>query len=182
MGVADAELMQRLARGQMSALAEIVHRHQDSIRSIAFRMTGRWDVADDIAQEAFLRVHRSAGSYRPSAAFRTWLYRIVVNLCLDRAKSPRPATLPADERGIPDAIATPPDQLIRQERVNLLRAAIGQLPERQQMALVLHRFDGLSYAQISQTTGWSESAVESLLVRAYDQLRQRLREQMASHE
>ena len=155
----------------MHALGQLVERHQQSVRAVALRMTGRWDVADDLAQEVFLRVYRFAGRYKPAAAFRTWLYRIVVNLCLDRAKSPRLSELPEE---IGDASCEMAEQLARAERSEAIQRAIAQLPERQRMALVLHRFEHMTHAQIAQATGWSESAVESLLVRAYDQLRQRL--------
>src|SRR5512138_2650513 len=93
----DAQLMSRLATGDMSALGALVERHQDRVRSLAYRMVLRWDAAEDIAQETFLRVYRSAPTYQPTASFSTWLYRIVVNLCLDAAKKPRMAALPASE-------------------------------------------------------------------------------------
>ncbi|MGE5609724.1 MAG: RNA polymerase sigma factor [Bacillota bacterium] len=165
--------MRRLARGDMNALAILVKRHQDVARRVAYRFTGRWHVADDMAQEAFLRLYRGASSYKPTAAFSTWLYRIVVNLCLDYAKRPRLATLP-DEPPSRSAEPAPQDVLCRQERIDAIRREVAALPERQRIALVLHRFERLDHAQIAQTTGWSESAVESLLVRAYAQLRQRL--------
>jgi RNA polymerase sigma-70 factor, ECF subfamily len=167
----DADLMRFLAVGDMGALGSLVKRHQDAVRAIAYRMCGRWDVADDLAQEAFLRVHRSAGSYRPTAAFRTWLYRIVVNLCLDRARTPR---LALANDGLPDSGAAADESLIRDEKVRAVQRAVAALPERQRMALVLHRFEGMTQGQIAQTKGWTESAVESLLTRAYQQLRQEL--------
>lgn len=173
-GPADAELMRCLAAGQMQALAILVQRHQERVRRLAYRFTARWEVADDIAQEAFLRLYRGADRYKPTAAFSTWLYRIVVNLCLDHAKRPRLAMLP-EEPACP-APSDPPDQALRrQECIEAVRQEIAALPERQRIALVLHRFERLDHAQIAQSTGWSESAIESLLVRAYAQLRQRLR-------
>jgi RNA polymerase sigma-70 factor, ECF subfamily len=172
-GPADAELMRRLARGDMNALAVLVKRHQDVARRVANWFTGRWDVADDMAQDAFLRLYRGAASYKPTAAFSTWLYRIVVNLCLDHAKRPRLAALP-DEPTCALTGAAPDEALRRQECRDAVRREIAALPERQRIALVLHRFERLDHAQIAQSTGWSESAIESLLVRAYAQLRQRL--------
>ena len=164
---ADAELMRELAAGRMEALAALVRRHQHSVRAIAWRMTGREDAADDITQETFLRVYRSAGSYRPTAAFTTWLYRIVVNLCLDRARAPRMVDLPEDA----PAPETADGPLLRAERLEAVRKAVAALPERQRIAVILHRFEGLSHAQIAAATGWSEPAVESLLTRAYETLR-----------
>lgn len=169
----DAELMHRLARGEMHALAMLVKRHQDVVRRVAYRFTGRWDVADDMAQEAFLRLYRGAARYKPTAALSTWLYRIVVNLCLDHAKRPRLAVLP-DEPACVSAGPAPDDALRHKECIDAIRREVAALPDRQRIALVLHRFEQLNHAQIAQSTGWSESAVESLLVRAYAQLRQRL--------
>ncbi|MCY2953526.1 MAG: sigma-70 family RNA polymerase sigma factor [Planctomycetota bacterium] len=157
----------------MSALAILVKRHQDLARRVACRFTGRWDVADDMAQDAFLRLYRRAASYKPTAAFSTWLYRIVVNLCLDHAKRPRLAALP-DEPTCASTSPAPDEALRRQESIDAVRREIAALPERQRIALVLHRFERLDHAQIAQSTGWTESAIESLLVRAYAQLRQRL--------
>jgi RNA polymerase sigma-70 factor (ECF subfamily) len=169
----DADLMAALARDDRTALACLVWRHQQRVRAIAFRFTRRRDTADDIAQETFLRLWRSAGRYRPTAAFSTWLYRIVVNLCLDHAKRPRLAQLPGDTGVTPSGPSS--DPLLRQEQQQAVARAIAALPERQRIALILHRFEALSHVQIAQTTGWSESAVESLLVRAYGELRRALR-------
>lgn len=184
-GAEDAALMRRLADGDMSALGQLVRRHQDRVRAVAYRMTLHWDMADDIAQEAFLRVYRAAPGYQPSASFSTWLYRIVVNLCLDAAKKPKPVALADDApSGVaPDPRSPAPSRgdgaaadalLIEQEKLAAVRRAVAALPDRQRMAVVLHRFEGLDHAHIAETTGWSVSAVESLLVRAYAQLRQQL--------
>jgi RNA polymerase sigma-70 factor (ECF subfamily) len=171
--VADAELMEQLAGGSMPALGQLVRRHQRRVRALAYRMTGRWGTADDIAQETFLRVHRAARRYRPTARFSTWLYRIVVNLCLDEAKQRRRPRLA--EREIKAEGGPPEDPLVRRETLEAVRREVEQLPERQKVALILHRFENLSHGQIAEVTGWSESAVESLLVRAYAQLRDRLK-------
>jgi RNA polymerase sigma-70 factor (ECF subfamily) len=132
-------------------------------------------VADDISQEAFLRVLRAAPTYKPAASFTTWLYRIVVNLCLDaqryrgtlqlvREEDQYAATRPVDRR------------LVQDEAVHAVQGEVAALPERERIVVVLHRFQGLSHCQIAQATGWTEPAVESLLVRAYARLRERLHE------
>ncbi len=170
----DAELMARLASGEIAALGELAQRHQSRVLEIAFRTLGHWDLAEDVAQETFLRVHRAAKNYQPQAQFTTWLYRIVVNLCLDaqrkRAKSAAPLDSVAPE-GLP---APDTDSAERREIAELVRAAVQTLPERQRVAIVLYRYEGMDHAQISQITGWSQSAVESLLVRAYANLREKL--------
>jgi RNA polymerase sigma-70 factor (ECF subfamily) len=168
----DAQLMQAIARGDMVAFSTLIRRHQHRARLLACRLTGSADAADDITQDAFLRVFRSAHSYRPTAAFTTWLHRIVVNLCLDRAKRPQLAPIP--EEG-PEVTSEPDSHLSHDERIQAIRREIDALPPRQRIALVLHRFEGQTHAQIAEATGWSVSAVEALLVRAYAQLREKLK-------
>ncbi len=174
-GPTDAELMRQVGEGGMGALGVLVRRYQDLVRGVAYRFTGRWDMADDIAQETFLRVYRAAGSYKPTAAFSTFLYRIVVNLCLDYAKRPRLAAMPEEPAIAVDGVGGG-EAMEQAERISAIRREIAALPERQRMVLVMHRFERLNHAQIAESTGWSEGAVESLLVRAYAQLRQRLRD------
>ena len=173
-GTTDEQLMLKLSRQDMSALGELVQRHQQRVLELAFRTLGKWDLAEDVAQEAFLRVHRAAGSYKPKAKFTTWLYRIVVNLCLDeRRRGARNGTSLDDvilePQGKPDCDVTE-----KKEIAQLVRDAVNGLPERQRLTLVLHRYEGLSHRQIAEITGWSGSAVESLLVRAYANLREKL--------
>jgi RNA polymerase sigma-70 factor (ECF subfamily) len=165
----EAELMACVADGSMPALAELVRRHQDKVLALSYRMLGRWDLAEDVAQEAFLRVYRGAAQYEPNAAFTTWLYRVVVNLCLDTKRKVRRAPLP-----LPDDTpvqADDRDPLEAREQAERVQQAVAGLPERQRAVLVLHRYQGLSHREIAQAMGWSESAVESLLVRAYANLR-----------
>lgn len=169
----DVELMARLADGDQSALGRLVQRHQRRVLDIAYRTTGDRVLAEDIAQEAFLRVWRSAESYTPSAQFTTWLYRIVVNLCIDASRKHKVLTVDEPAVAHPE-VAASSCCLERNDRAAAVRRAVTRLPQRQRVALVLHRFSGLSIRAVSDTTGWSESAVESLLVRAYASLRQTL--------
>jgi RNA polymerase sigma-70 factor, ECF subfamily len=138
---------------------------------LALRVLGDPDRAQDVVQEAFLRVHRAAAKYRPQARLTTWLYRIVVNLCLDEMRRGRraPGELAYDPPQGP-----PPDPLDQRERIELIRNAVAGLPERQRIAVTLCRYHGLSHREIAETTGWTTSAVESLLVRAYQSLRRDL--------
>jgi RNA polymerase sigma-70 factor, ECF subfamily len=169
----DVALMERLAAGDTAALACLVKRHQDRVRIVAYRHTQRWDAADDIAQETFLRVWRAAATYRASASFTTWLYRVVVNLCLDWSRKPRLAR-------IPESVPAPNHREAAAETSARVQAAVAALPERQRMVIVLHRFEAMSHQQIAEVTGWSTSAVESLVVRAYASLRQALSEENPS--
>ena len=171
----DTELMTRLAAGDMAALGDLAKRHQDKVLSLSYRVLGDWHRSEDVAQEAFLRVYRAAKRYKPQAKFTTWLYRIVVNLCLDerRKQSKTAATL---EDADPAVLAeSEGDAAERKEVVELVKTAVGELPERQRMVVILHRYDGLSHGEISEITGWTQSAVESLLVRGYANLREKLR-------
>ena len=173
-GWEDTTLMASVAVGEMDALGELVHRHQDKVLGLAYRMLGEWNLAEDVAQDTFVRVYRAAPSYRPRARFTTWLYRIVTNLCLDarrRAKN-SPSTLPDAS-----ALSTPEtahETVEANERAEMVRRAVQDLPARQRTVLVLHRYERLSYAEVAEVTGWTESAVESLLVRAYAHLRKSL--------
>ena len=170
----DTELMTRLAAGDMAALGDLAKRHQDKVLSLSYRVLGDWHRSEDVAQEAFLRVYRAAKRYKPQAKFTTWLYRIVVNLCLDerRRHSKTAATL---EDADPAVLAeSESDAAERKEVVELVKTAVAALPERQRMVVILHRYDGLSHGEISEVTGWTQSAVESLLVRGYANLREKL--------
>jgi len=174
--------MRRLAEGDRDAFAALVRRHQGRVLSLAYRFLNRWDAAEDVGQEVFLRVLRSAASYRPEAEFSTWLYRVVANLCWDerrKARSARAALIRFARRPEPDGSPTQIDADERSERV---RAAVAALPDRQRLALLLHRFAGLGHAEIADATGWSRSAVESCLVRAYARLRDELSEMAPEKE
>ena len=157
----------------MDALGALVRRHQQNIQALAYRTLGRWDLAEDVAQEVFLRVYRSAGKYQPKAKVSTWLYRIAVNLCLDvMRRSKRALGALSKDANLP--AQSVPDPLETSERVEIIRQAVADLPDRQKTVLNLHRYEGLSHKDIAEVTGWSQPAVESLLVRAYANLRKSL--------
>ena len=172
----DSQLMAAVAAGDMEALGHLVRRHQDKALALAYRMLQRWDLAEDVCQDAFLRVYHSAKRYRPDALFTTWLYRIVVNLCIDaKRRTARAASSGDDIAATLDAPAEP-DPIETSERAQAVRRAVASLPDRQQAAVVLHRYQGLPHRQIAEVMGLTESAVESLLVRAYAKLRKMLAE------
>ena len=171
--VADETLMSRLAQGDMEALGRLVRRHQQAVVGLASRMLGRQDAAEDVAQEAFLHIHRAARRYRPDAKFTTWLYRIVMNLCHDARRRARASPAQFSEEAAPTQEPAV-DPLEARERAERVRCAVGALPDRQRTAVILHRYQGLSHHEVAQATGWSESAVESLIVRAYATLRREL--------
>jgi RNA polymerase sigma-70 factor, ECF subfamily len=169
----DAARMRRVAAGDRGAFTEIIRAHQDRVWAVAYRFTQRRDDADDISQEAFIRLWNAASRWEPAARLSTWLYRVVTNLCLDfrRKQAHAPMALTADMAEPAAAEAAP---LEAQENIARVQRAVAALPERQRMAVILHRFEDLSYHEIARSTGWGEAAIESLLSRAYATLRQQL--------
>ena len=170
----NSELMGRLAGGDIEALGELAKRHQEKVLSLAYRFLGDWHKAEDVVQEAFLRVHRAAKSYKPTAKFTTWVYRIVVNLCFDEQRKTSKASRSLDEVNSEALAESRRDTSEQNEIAQLVRKAVAELPHRQRLAVILHRYEGLSHGEIVEATGWSKSAVESLLVRAYANLRPKL--------
>jgi RNA polymerase sigma-70 factor (ECF subfamily) len=170
----DHELMFDISHGDVAALECLVQRYQQRVFALAYRMLGDWHDAEDVSQETFIRLYNSAGRYKPDAKLITFLYPIVLNLCRDfRRKS---AHMTQSETAL-DSIADPDNPVsaaVRNENARSVTQAVSALPERQKEALLLHRFDGLSYTEVAQVMGISVSAAESLLVRAYAALRQSL--------
>ncbi|MCK4999757.1 MAG: RNA polymerase sigma factor [Anaerohalosphaera sp.] len=171
----DANLMANLASGNNSALATLADRYHKKIITLAYRMLNNRASAEDIAQETFLRVLRSAKSYKPDAKFSTWLYRIAVNLCIDAQRKASSRNISLDAAQPQLAANQPPSALQQAETTQIVQNAIQNLPQRQKTAIILHRYDNLTHAQISEVTGWTKSATESLLVRAYANLREKLK-------
>jgi RNA polymerase sigma-70 factor (ECF subfamily) len=170
----DIELMARLGRGDLAALGILAQRYQGRVLLLSYRLLGDWHKAEDVSQETFLRLRQAARQYEPKAKFTTWLYRIVHNLSLDQRRKTR--NDPLSLEALPtDAEGTVQDSPVeRRELAEAVRKAVGELPERQRRAIILHRYEGLSHEEIGEVTGWSKSAVESLLVRAYENLRKKL--------
>lgn len=169
----DEALMARIARGDEPAFRELARRHLPSVVALARRVLGNAADAEDVAQEAMLRVWTNAPRWRPLALFRTWLTRITINLCLDRKR--RAPWVGLEAAG--DIADTKPDaaeSVERSERDRLVDAAIGELPARQRAAIALTYGEGMSNAQVAEVLGTSVSAVETLLVRGKRNLRRAL--------
>lgn len=169
-GPPDHDLMARTAQGDARAFRTLAQRHSGRALGLALRILGNGAAAEEIVQDAFLRVWTHAPRWRPEAAFRTWLYRIVVNLCLNAKR--RAPDLPLD---MADDIADPAlaadAKLEAAERDRRLAAAVDALPERQRAAIVLTYQEGLSNAEVAAVLDASVSGVETLLVRAKRALR-----------
>jgi len=172
----DEELVLEIGRGRMPCLAELVKRHQQRALHVAYRTLNDWQLAEDVVQEGFLRVHRAAHRYTPEAKFSTWFYRIIVNLCMDQLRRhQRQSNLAVDTQV--QTSCSDENPVHRQEVQELRQAvkrAVDRLNERERMAVVLHRFEGLPHGHIADIMETSAAAVESLLVRAYRKLRREL--------
>lgn len=179
----DAQLMLRVREGDETSFALLLERHRGPVVHFLYRMVGNQAVSEELAQEVFFRVYKSRGSYEPSAKFTTWLYRIATHLALnairDGKKEKGQQSLDQElpdgrERQVADSTHTVEEAMVAHVRVREIRAAIDTLPEKQRAAVLMHKYQGLGYAQISKALDCSESATKSLLFRAYETLRGRL--------
>lgn len=169
----DLALMARVARGDEPAYRTLTRRHLPAMLGLARRILGNAADAEDVAQEAMLRVWTHAPRWQPLAAFRTWLTRVVVNLCLDR-KRRRPWVALEAAGEIVDPTPGVTELAERSERERALSAAIAKLPARQRTAIVLTYSEGMSNAQVAEVLDTSVSAVETLLIRGKQNLRTQL--------
>jgi len=184
----DAAVMLRVAAGDEAGYNHLVGKYHRAMISFLFRMVHNQAVAEELAQEVFLRVYRSRESYRAEAKFTTWLYRIATNLAVNHArdtKHERSAQTvyldaPDEESGttpdVADATPTVEQTMLRDERMAAIRAHVMELPERQRMAVLMHKYQGMDYKQIGEVLKLSESATKSLLFRAYQTLREKLKD------
>jgi RNA polymerase sigma-70 factor, ECF subfamily len=178
----DVSLMQLAGAGDAVAFEELVERHQRLVVGTVARMLGNNSEVEDIAQQVFVRVWRSAKRYVPRAKFTTWLLKITRNLVFNELRRRSRHTQISlqvesedEERPIKDERAMAPDaSLLEQELQRAIESAIAQLPETQRMAVVLRRYEDLSYEQIADVLDQSVPAVKSLLFRARTELRTRL--------
>ncbi len=166
----DEALMARVAHGDEPAFRVLARRHLPAMLGLARRILGNSADAEDVAQEAMLRVWVHAPRWQPIAAYRTWLTRVVVNLCLDRKRRAPWVELEAAGEIVDPALG-PGDNVERDERDRLVANAIAELPARQRAAVVLTYSEGMSNAQVAEILDTSVSAVETLLVRGKQNLR-----------
>lgn len=184
----DVRLMELVGAGDSGAFEQLVERHQRLVVGTVGRMLGNTSDAEDIAQQVFVRVWKSAKRYVPRAKFTTWLLKITRNLVFNelRRRSRHPqvplqAEAEEEERPIRDENAIAPDaSMLEQELQKAIDAAIANLPETQRLAVILRRYEELSYEEIAETLDQSVSAVKSLLFRARTELRTSLQRYLAS--
>lgn len=165
----DEELMQEVAQGNLTAFEVLVRRHQLSAWNVAYRLLGDAHEAEDIAQEAFLRVLRAAPRYQPTAAFRTYLYRILNRLCRDRRRKHLPSSCSNPDAEISPR-PLPADCAIAGEERLAVQNALGSLPAGQREVIVYRYYESLSYDEIGAIIGSSRKGVERLLWRAREAL------------
>lgn len=184
----DAQLMVQVREGDRAGFELLMLRHREPVVHFLYRMVQNQEVAEELAQEVFLRVYRSRGGYQPTARFTSWLYRIAANLAFNWLRHERrqnnPLSLDAARRNglIPQVAgqqASIEDLLIRKSFLDGVRRAVAELPDRQRAVVVLHKFHGMDYEQIAQALGCSVQAVKSLTFRAYTNLRRSLAESHA---
>jgi RNA polymerase sigma-70 factor, ECF subfamily len=182
----DVQLMLDVKAGDEQSFALLLHRYRTPLVNFLYRMVRNREQAEDLAQEVFIRVYRAREGYVPSAKFTTWLFRIATNLALNSVRDTRhqrmevsldaPVTVDSeegDERPLDVAEKNPniEEHLVQEAQRDMIRHAIDKLPEKQRAAVLLHKYQELDYGEISKILSCSESALKSLLFRAYETLR-----------
>jgi len=179
----DAQLMLRVRDGDAASFALLLEKHRAPVIHFLYRMVQNQAVADELAQEVFLRVYRARASYEPTAKFTTWLFRIAMHLALnslrdgrsERGQESLDEEMPdSSGRQVPDRRPTVEQRLVHRVKLDEVRRAIQGLSEKQRAAVLMHKYQELEYSQIARVLSCSESAVKSLLFRAYETLRARL--------
>ena len=172
-GDADAELMLRVAAGDKAAFAQIFDRYQASVARFAFRFVGSKARAEELAQEIFIKLYRNAKRYRPSAKFKTFLFRVATNTCLNEVRRGEyQASLQSESAGRPaldelaEREAGPEQALQGRELEHAVRGALAQMSDRERAAFTMCRFEGMAYKEIAFALSSSEAAVKSLIHRA----------------
>jgi RNA polymerase sigma-70 factor (ECF subfamily) len=179
----DAELMLRVKDGDGASFGVLLEKHRSSVVHFLYRMVQNAAVAEELAQEVFLRVYRSRGTYEPTAKFTTWLFRIATHLALNALRDNKnerlqdridddSSDLPA--RQVSDSRPSVEQRMVHQAKLAEVRRAIAALPDKQRAAVLMHKYEEMEYSQIAKVLSCSESAVKSLLFRAYEALRARL--------
>ncbi len=187
MARSDVQLMLEVKAGDDASFEVLLRRYRTPLVNFLYRMVREQTTAEDLAQEVFLRVYRARKQYAPNAKFTTWLFRIATNLALNAVRDGRYRQMEVSldqsgERGedeqpamdLPDREANVEQRLLARDRTTLIRRAILALPEKQRAAVLLHKYQELDYGEIARILDCSESALKSLLFRAYETLRVQL--------
>lgn len=179
----DAELMLRVKEGDGASFAVLLDKHRSPVIHFLYRMVQNQAVAEELAQEVFLRVYRSRATYEPTAKFTTWLFRIATHLALNALRDGKHERVQErlDEvsddmpvRQVADHRPSVEQSMVYQAKLEEVRQAVAALPDKQRAAVLMHKYEEMEYSQIAKVLNCSESAVKSLLFRAYETLRARL--------
>jgi len=179
----DAELMLRVKGGDGASFGVLLDKHRSAVVRFLYRMVQHQAEAEELAQEVFLRVYRSRSTYEPTAKFTTWLFRIATHLALNALRDGKNERFQerlddhAEDIGVrqvEDRRPSVEQAMVRQAALEEVRQAVAQLPEKQRAAVLMHKYEEMEYSQIAKVLSCSESAVKSLLFRAYETLRARL--------
>jgi RNA polymerase sigma-70 factor (ECF subfamily) len=179
----DAELMLRVQQGDGASFGVLLGKHRSSVVHFLYRMVQNHAVAEELAQEVFLRVYRSRSTYEPTAKFTTWLFRIATHLALNSLRDGKNERLQEhldDDTGdlpvrqVSDRRPSVEQTMVYEVKLAEVRQAVAALPEKQRAAVLMHKYEEMEYTQIAGVLSCSESAVKSLLFRAYETLRKRL--------
>ncbi len=179
----DTQLMIGVQRDDASSFSELLNRNRNLVVNYLSRMVVNRAIAEELAQDVFIRVYRSRRTYEPTAKFSTWLYRITTNVALnhfrDEKRTQNQISLDVQDalqvrREAQDGSLLIEDRLVRDVVARQIRHAIRALPPKQRAAVIMHKYDEMDYAQISRILGCSPSAVKALMFRAYETLRLRL--------
>jgi RNA polymerase sigma-70 factor (ECF subfamily) len=180
----DTQLMLRVQRDDGSSFTELLNRNRNLVVNYLSRLVVNRAIAEELAQDVFIRVYRSRQAYEPTAKFSTWLYRITTNVALNHFRDEKRARYEVSldmqdtvqvRREARDRNLLVEDRLVRDVIAEQIRHAVRALPPKQRAAVIMHKYDELDYAQIAQVLGCSPSAVKALMFRAYETLRMRLR-------
>ena len=177
----DAQLMLRVKEGDDASFAALLERYRAPVIHFIYRMVQSQHIAEELAQDVFLRVYRARKGYEPNAKFTTWLFRIATHIALNAIRDGRGerGTESLDDQEakaseLPDRRRTIEQAMLEDARLAEVRRAVQALPAKQRAAVLMHKYQELDYAQIARALGCSESAVKSLLFRAYETLRRKL--------
>ena len=173
----DRDLVERSLAGHSGAFDVIVERHRRSVYQLCYRFVGNHEDASDLSQDVFLRAFRGLRNFKGQATVSTWLYRIGVNVCLNRLALKTPKSESIDNHEHVDVkTESPSERVLRDERAVQVRQAIAQLPAKQKAALILRMYHDMSHQEIADTLGSSVGAVKANVFHALQNLKKLLRE------
>jgi RNA polymerase sigma-70 factor (ECF subfamily) len=179
----DTALMLKVSAGDAPSFELLLSRHRAQVVNHLYRLVHNRDIAEELAQEVFIRVYRSRSTYQPEAKFTTWLFRITTNIALNWRRDTRRETLHlrlddeirgSRKKELLDREPLAEELLLKEQRASEIRSVVETLPPKQLAAVLMHKYEGMEYVEIAETLQCTIPALKSLLFRAYETLRQRL--------